>query len=66
MAQNDMKAEIDLMEDALYVVKEGELTKLSPMDHGTDEIVWNKGIVLDVVRSHRIRLKGSKIIQEHQ
>lgn len=47
---------IKLNENAVYVVKDGELTKIAPMLHGEDRIVWNKGTVLDVVRSQRIRL----------
>lgn len=62
----DMIAEIDLHEDGAYVVKEGRLTKLTPMSHGTDEICWNKGLVLDVVRSHRVRLNGQKEISEYR
>ena len=61
----DMIAEIDLRENAVYVVKDGIHTKLNPMESGTDEIVWKRGSVLDVVRSHRIRLGHSKEIGEN-
>ncbi|PKH10161.1 DUF3954 domain-containing protein [Planomicrobium sp. MB-3u-38] len=57
-----MIAEIDLRENAAYVVKDGVATKLNPMESGTDEIIWKRGIVLDVVRSHRIRLGHKKEI----
>lgn len=58
----DMIAEINLRDNAVYVVKDGVHTKLNPMQQGTDEIVWKNGIVLDVVRSHRIRLGHTKEI----
>lgn len=58
----DMIAEIDLRENAVYVVKDGVHTKLNPMQQGTDEIVWKHGVVLDVVRSSRIRLGYAKEI----
>lgn len=47
---------INLQEEAVYIVKDGQATKIAPMSHGEDRIVWNKGTVLDVVRSQRIRL----------
>lgn len=47
---------INLQENAVYVVNDGHLTKMLPIAHGEDRIVWNKGNVLDVVRSERIRL----------
>lgn len=50
------ETKIDLNENAIYVVKDGSMTKMLPMSHGEDRIVWNKGTVLDVVRSQRIRL----------
>ncbi|XKH51334.1 DUF3954 domain-containing protein [Chryseomicrobium palamuruense] len=52
----DMIAKIDLRENAVYVVKDGAHTKLNPMQQGTDEIIWKQGIVLDVIRSRRIRI----------
>lgn len=62
--EEDLIAEIDLRENAVYVVKDGVPTKLNPMIHGTDEIIWQKGIVLDVVRSQRIRVGRSQTIDE--
>ncbi|MBN8236850.1 DUF3954 domain-containing protein [Halobacillus kuroshimensis] len=53
-----MVAEIDLNENAAYVVIDGPLTKVLPKKFGTDEIHWKDGKVLDVVRSERHRLKG--------
>lgn len=64
MAQeiDEMIAQIDLMKDAVYIVRFGELTKLNPMDYGTDEIIWNKSNVMEVTRTHRVRLNNSKNI----
>lgn len=57
-----MKRTIDLRENAIYLVINGDLTILDEMAHGTDTIHWNKGNV-DVVRAERIRLgnKGKNI-----
>lgn len=60
----DMIAEIDLRVNAVYVVKDGTNTKLNPMQQGTDEIIWKQGIVLDVIRSSRIRIGHVKEIGE--
>ena len=59
-----MVHEIDLKENAVYIVKAGSITQLLPMEHGTDEIIWNKSN-MDVVRTHRVRLNGDKIISEN-
>ncbi|MDE0581540.1 DUF3954 domain-containing protein [Planococcus sp. A6] len=61
----DMTEEIDLRESAVYVVKDGYCTKLLPMRSGQDQVIWKEGIVLDVVRSHRIRLAGEMEIGEN-
>lgn len=61
----DMIAEIDLRENAVYVVKDGHCTKLLPMKSGQDEVIWKDGIVLDVVRSQRIRLGKAMEIGEN-
>lgn len=63
---DEMIAEIDLRENCAYVVRDGQLTKLSPMSHGVDEVSWKDGKVLDVIRSHRIRLGNVSIISENQ
>ncbi|MEK3996703.1 DUF3954 domain-containing protein [Psychrobacillus sp. FSL K6-2365] len=60
--EKDMVVEIDLMENALYIVKEGRITKVSPKKHGQDIVIWKNGQVLDVDRSERIRLEGQEVI----
>ncbi|MFC4403300.1 DUF3954 domain-containing protein [Gracilibacillus xinjiangensis] len=60
--QDSNTAAINLEEDALYVVKNGEVTKVNPKSHGQDVIVWKNGQVLDVDRSERIRINGQKVI----
>ena len=57
-----MKAEIDLRENALYIVKNGVLTKVTPKEHGQDIIIWKNGQVLDVDRSERMRIEGQEVI----
>ncbi|MDZ5712255.1 DUF3954 domain-containing protein [Jeotgalibacillus haloalkalitolerans] len=54
----------DQNENALYIVKDGELTELKPPQdgHGTDEVIWKDGRAIDVIRSTRIRLNGPKKI----
>jgi 23S rRNA maturation mini-RNase III len=57
-----MTAEIDLTENALYIVKDGQLTKITAKNHGNDEIIWKDGKVLDVYRGERIRMNGQEVI----
>ncbi|MGG3803147.1 DUF3954 domain-containing protein [Metabacillus fastidiosus] len=57
-----MTAEIDLMENAAYVVVDGQLIKVTPKKFGEDTIIWQDGKVLDVIRSERHRLKGQTTI----
>ncbi|MBM7580024.1 DUF3954 domain-containing protein [Jeotgalibacillus terrae] len=52
-------------ENGLYIIKDGEITELKPPGgdgYGSDEIVWQEGRVVDVVRTNRIRLNGKKKI----
>ncbi|WP_099157289.1 DUF3954 domain-containing protein [Virgibacillus ndiopensis] len=58
----EMKAEINLNENAVYVVKGCQLTKVIAKDHGQDIIIWKNGQVLDVDRSQRIRIEGQEFI----
>jgi len=58
----DTIAEIDLMENAAYVIIDGHLTKVTPKQFGEDTIIWQNGKVLDVIRSERYRLQGQDII----
>lgn len=55
-------AEIDLRENAVYVVKKGKLTKVTAKEFGQDVIVWKNGEVLDVDRSQRLRIDGQEVI----
>jgi hypothetical protein len=57
-----MTAEIDLTENALYIVKDGLLTKITAKNYGNDEIIWKDGKVLDVYRGERIRVNGQGVI----
>lgn len=58
----NMIAEIDLSEDAVYIVKNGKSTKVSAKEHGQDVIIWKNGQVLDVDRSQRMRIEGQEVI----
>lgn len=51
-----MTAEISLMENSLYIVKDGKITKVEAIEYGEDKIIWKNGVVLDVVRSKRMRV----------
>ncbi|MEB6549096.1 DUF3954 domain-containing protein [Heyndrickxia sporothermodurans] len=57
-----MTAEIDLMESAVYIVKQGRLTKVTAKQHGQDLIIWKNGQVLDIDRSERVRIEGQDVI----
>ncbi|MED4715275.1 DUF3954 domain-containing protein [Bacillus badius] len=57
-----MTAEIDLMENAAYVIIDGHLTKVTPKQFGEDTIIWKDGKVLDVIRSQRVRMSGQDVI----
>jgi len=58
----NMEAKVDLTENAMYVVKNGRMTKISAKPHGTDEVIWKDGEVHDVIRSQRERLNGQEVI----
>lgn len=60
--QEMMTIEISLMENAAYVVIDGQITKITPKPFGEDTIVWQNGKVLDVIRSERHRLIGQNAI----
>lgn len=55
-------AEIDLTESAVYVTKDGTLTKITPKQYGQDVLIWQNGSVLDIDRSERVRIQGQDII----
>ncbi|GGC97765.1 DUF3954 domain-containing protein [Pontibacillus salipaludis] len=58
----NMEATVHLTENAMYVVKDGQITKISAKDYGTDEVIWKDGEVIDVVRTERQRLNGQAVI----
>jgi len=53
-----MTAEVNLMENSMYVVKDGQITKIEAPQTGFGEYtaVWKDGKVLDVIKSERIRI----------
>lgn len=59
---DNMTAKINLMENAVYIVKDGLLTKVSPKSYGEDLIIWKNGSVLDINRSERVRINGQDVI----
>lgn len=56
------KAVVNLIENAVYIVKKGRLTKVTAKEHGQDVIVWKNGEVLDIDRSQRLRIDGQDVI----
>lgn len=62
MHDEGTKAVINLLEDAVYIIKDGQKTKVSPKQFGQDIIVWKNGKVLDVDRSERVRIEGQEVI----
>lgn len=56
------EAKICLNEDALYIVKNGDLTKVKSKQFGQDHIFWKNGQVLDIDRSERHRVDGQEVI----
>ncbi|WP_025727735.1 hypothetical protein [Heyndrickxia ginsengihumi] len=57
-----MIAQIDLNENAAYIVKDGQLTKIRAKKSGNDTLYWQDGKVLDVVHSNRTRIAGQEVI----
>ncbi|WP_106494910.1 DUF3954 domain-containing protein [Lentibacillus sp. Marseille-P4043] len=57
-----MKVEVDLHENCLYIVKDGQLTKVQAKEFGQDLIIWKNGQVLDIDRSERTRVNGQEVI----
>ncbi|GAA5417967.1 hypothetical protein Pryu01_03045 [Paraliobacillus ryukyuensis] len=57
-----MKASVDLSEDGLLIIKNGQVTRVEPKQHGQDTIIWKNGQVLDVERNDRIRVDGQEVI----
>lgn len=56
MEKKEQKAVINLNENSLYIVKNGKVTKIEPIDFGEDKIIWKNGQVLDFIRSERVRV----------
>ena len=50
------RAEIDLKENAIHIVQNGESTKLPFMNFGEYRIIFKNGKLLDVVKSERVRV----------
>lgn len=59
-----MTAEIDLMESAVYIVKDGRLTKVTAKQRWARFNHLENGQVLDIDRSERVRIEGQDVIQE--
>lgn len=57
-----MKAEIDLHENALYIIQDGRKIKVTPKLYGEDLIIWKDGKVLDVDRRERLRIEEQEVI----
>lgn len=55
-------AEIKLDENAVYIVQDEKLTKVTAKEFGQDLIVWKNGKVLDIDRSQRLRIDGQEVI----
>lgn len=62
MHDEGTKAVINLLEDAVYIVKDGQKTKVTPKKYGEDRIIWKNGKVLDIDRSERVRIEGQEVI----
>ncbi|MCJ8008918.1 hypothetical protein ACFFF5_21120 [Lederbergia wuyishanensis] len=62
MTDETTKAVIDLLEDGIYIVSGGNLTKVTPKSHGEDVIIWKNGQPFDIIRSQRDRLEGQEVI----
>lgn len=57
-----MKAEIDLMENGMYLVCNGHMTKVRAKNFGSTEVTWKDGKWLDVIRHERQRNCGQDVI----
>lgn len=62
MNDNITNAVISLLDDAVYVVKQKKLTKITPREFGKDTIIWKNGEVLDLERNEKIRFNGQEVI----
>lgn len=53
-----MTAEIDIRTNCMYVVKDGQVTKIEGPQTGFGEYtaIWKDGKVLDVIKSERVRI----------
>ncbi|WP_309087170.1 DUF3954 domain-containing protein [Domibacillus sp.] len=60
--QEMLTAEISLMENAVYIIIDGQPTKITAKSFGEDTIVWQNGKVLDVIRSERVRISQKRTI----
>lgn len=57
-ANNIKKAEIDVSENRIYVVKDGRVVPVDPPTSGYGEqtAIWKDGKVIDVIDTKRIRI----------
>ena len=46
------------LDDGVYIVQRGIVTRLNPKPYGQDTLLWRNGEVFDVERSERVRLKS--------
>lgn len=60
--KQNMTTEIDLMETAVYIVQDGQVTKVTPKPYGQDILIWQNGKVFDIERIDRKRLIGQDVI----
>lgn len=58
----DMIEEIDKNINAVYIVADGKMTTIDPMQFGEILLILKKGKVFDVVRSERIRITGQDVV----
>ena len=56
IGSDSMKAEIDLKENAIYITKNGKITKIPALNFGEHRIIWKNGEVLDIIKSERVRV----------
>jgi hypothetical protein len=62
MEEYKLEAKVSLLENAVYIVKDGQLTKVTAKEFGQDVIIWKNGKVLDIDRSQRLRIQGQEVI----
>ena len=58
MNRSTKTIELSNTENAMFIVKDGEMTKIEAPKTGFGEyrVIWKDGKVLDVIRSERMRI----------